>query len=192
MSDRNITSLEVQILAGLSTLLEPEYVKPAEIEMWRGSPFQWIRTRPSRQVGAIGEALVAGWCAAKGFDVARSPDLQADRVVQGHRVEIKCSTLWTDNHIYKFQQIRDQEYEFCFCLGISPFDAHAWLIPKAVLRRNRPPALVPQHGGATGRDTKWLSFTAAAPPDWLRPYGGSLSSVADLIRAAGRGSARSH
>jgi len=183
MTSDRVTDPDVRLLAGLAATLESDYVNPTEIEMWSGSPFRWIRTRPSRQVGAIGEALVSGWCASKGFNVNRSPDSDADRVIAGHRVEIKFSTLWTDNRIYKFQQIRDQNYDYCFCLGLSPFKAHAWFIPKTALRVDRPPALVPQHGGASGRDTKWLSFTAEAPPAWLEPYGGRLSQVAGLIRA---------
>jgi len=180
-----ISDPDVQILAALAADKESEYAD--DDAMWLGSPFRWIKTRPSRQIGSIGESLVAGWCAARGFDVVRSPDSEADRVVNGHRIEIKFSTLWTDNHIYKFQQIRDQNYDFCFCIGVSPFDAHAWLIPKRELSRSRPPSLVPQHGGAAGRDTKWLSFEASNPPTWLAPFGGRLGDVAKLIKAAGRG-----
>jgi hypothetical protein len=47
--------------------------------------------------------------------------------------------------------------------------------------------LVPQHGGAEGLDTKWLSFQADSPPAWLSPFGGTLNQVASLIAAAGIG-----
>jgi hypothetical protein len=166
--------------------MEPKYVD-RENDPWRGSPFEWIQTRPSRQKGAIGEALVAGWAEANGFAVSRTGDSDADRIINGHRVEIKYSNLWSDNGIYKFQQIRDQRYDYCFCLGISPFHAHAWLIPKAALMVDRPPALVPQHGGAGGRDTRWLSFPAESPPSWMHEFGGALAQVKDLIDMAGRG-----
>ena len=185
MAPREINDPDVQILAALAADKESEYAD--DDAMWLGSPFRWIKTRPSRQIGSIGEALVAGWCAVRGFDVVRSPDSEADRIVNGFRVEIKFSTLWTDNLIYKFQQIRDQNYDYCFCIGVSPFDAHAWLIPKSELAQSRPPSYVPQHGGAAGRDTKWLSFTAAEPPAWLSPFGGRLGEVAKLLKSAGRG-----
>ena len=181
-----ITDPEVRQLAGLAASLEPDYVD-RENDPWKDSPFGWIKGRPSRQIGAIGEALVAGWAAMKGFDVARSGDSDADRIINGRRIEIKYSNLWTDNGIYKFQQIRNQDYDFCFCLGVSPFDAHAWFIPKSELMQNRPPALVPQHGGSRGQDTRWLSFPATEAPSWLRSHGGTLAQVRDLIESAGRG-----
>lgn len=183
-----ISDPESALLARIASDLEGQYTD--DLVMWDGSPFQWIKTRPSRQVGAIGEKLVRHWCVAKNLSVARSPNSQADLVIEGVRVEVKYSSLWTDNGIYKFQQIRDQDYEYCFCLGISPFHAHAWFIPKDVLMIDRPPELVPQHGGRSGRDTKWLSFPAEGPPDWLAQYGGSLSQVYELISDLGPTSLR--
>jgi hypothetical protein len=149
-----------------------------------GSPFCWIKGRPSRQVGTIGEALVAGWAAARGFDVQRPLNSDHDRRIEGLKVEIKFSTLWTDKEIFVFQQLRDQDYDYCFMLGVSPFDAQAWFVPKAALAEDCPPALVPQHGGGSGRDTKWLSFVAAEPPDWMGEFGGWLSEVRFLIEEA--------
>jgi len=185
-SSNRIVDPEVQQLAGLAQTLELDYVDP-ENDPWRGSPFGWIQSRPSRQKGAIGEALVAGWAAMKGFDVSRTGDSDADRIINGWRIEIKYSNLWTKNNIYKFQQLRDQKYDYCLCLGLSPFDAHAWFIPKSELMTSRPPALVPQHGGAGGKDTRWLSFPATNPPAWLKPFGGTLGNVRSLIEAQGRG-----
>lgn len=184
--ERVIKDPEVAFLASLAGALQSDYIGEKEVAMWRGSPFYWIKGRPSRQIGTIGEALVAGWAAAKGFDVIRPASADHDRRIAGLKVEIKFSTLWTDNEIFKFQQLRDQDYEYAFLLGVSPFDAQAWFVPKAELSVNRPPELVPQHGGAAGKDTKWLSFKAVSPPAWLSPFGGRLSTVSGLIAEASR------
>jgi len=170
------------LMAKLSEDLRPGYQR--KDSLWDGSPFAWIRSRPSRQIGAIGEMLVSNWCESKKISVSRSGDSDADRIINGVRVEIKFSTLWTENGIYKFQQIRDQEYKYCFCLGVSPFEVHAWFIPKTEISSPRPPALTHQHGGSEGRDTLWLSFEAKNPPGWLSNYGGTLGQVETLIRKA--------
>jgi len=184
---QTIRDPEVAALAMISATLQAEYA--AEDLHWSGSPFAWIKTRPSRQVGTIGERLVAGWLAAKDFDVVRSPDSDADRLVNGHRAEIKFSTLWQSG-IYKFQQLRDQEYEFAICLGISPFDAHCWAIPKTELvarwkqsidARREVEGVQPQHGGADGRDTAWLRIDPRSPHGWLAGFGGSLSKAAQSL-----------
>ena len=84
--NRQITDPDVQLLATLSATISSDY---AEDELvWQGSPFAWIKSRPSRQIGAIGEQLVAGWCAAKGLDVSRSPDSDSDRIIQGLRASL--------------------------------------------------------------------------------------------------------
>ena len=62
----------------------------------------------------------------------RSTDSECDRVIEGLRVEIKGSTRWKTRG-FKFQQLRDQRYDVAICLGISPFDAHCWTIPKEVI-----------------------------------------------------------
>ncbi len=183
MIDR-MTDPDVQVLAGLSTALQAEYISEAE-DPWLGSPFAWIRTRSSRQRGKIGEQLVAGWCAAKGLDVIRSRNTDADRIINGHRIEVKFSTLWQSGG-YKFQQIRDQEYDYLICLGISPFDAHCWILSKAVLYQYVI-GHMGQHTGAEGRDTAWLGFQASSPPSWLATAGGTLRSVHEIILSLGYG-----
>lgn len=185
MSHQRITDPDVQILAGLASMLETDYV-PKD-DPWKGSPFAWIQARPSRQKGAIGEALVAGWAAAKGLDVKRSPNTDADKIIGGWRVEIKYSNLWTGNGVFKFQQIRDQQYDYVFCLGLSPFDAQAWFIPKGELEGPLRPGLSPQHGGSAGLDTRWLSFVAADPPEWMRPFGGRMQVAYEQMLKAGPG-----
>lgn len=184
MSTPLISDPEVQVLAGIAATIQLDYA-PASEDPWAGSPFQWILAQPSRRKGAIGEQLVAGWCAAKGFDVVRSGDSEADRIIEGHRVEITFSTLWAGGG-YKFQQIRDQRYEYLFCIGVAPFDAHAWLIPKPVLLEHVI-GHTGQHTGAAGTDTAWLGFNAANPYPWMAPYGPRLSDVRRLLQENGRG-----
>lgn len=187
MTVRKIIDPEVMALASIAATLEADH-SPMENDPWEGSPFRWIKALPSRTVGAIGEQLVAAWSAAKGFDVTRTGDSEADRIIEGHRIEIKFSTLWK-NGGYKFQQIRDQNYDFCFCLGVSPFEAHAWLIPKDILLKYVI-GHMGQHTGAQGSDTSWLGFEVGKEFDWMKPYGGSLGAVHSLLIAAGSGGHR--
>ena len=178
---------EVRRLATASAILSAGFETAGD--GWDGSPFAWIKRWPSsRTRGKIGEDLVAAWLAGRRFTVARSPDSDADRVVEGKRVEVKLSTRWK-NGGYKFQQIRDQDYEVLICLGLCPFDAHCWAVPKSeVLRRWRDGAagISSQHGGAAGTDTAWLSFQHADPPAWLAPFGGSLrNGLASISKITG-------
>lgn len=175
---------EALTLAGISATIEADYVG-VSMDPWAGSPFGWILAQPSRRKGAIGEQLVSRWCVAEGFVVSRSPDSEADRIIEGHRIEVKLSTLWAGGG-YKFQQIRNQRYEYLFCLGIAPFAVNAWLIPKAVLLEHVI-GHTGQHTGAGGKDTAWLGFPAHAPYAWLAPYGGRLADVRSLLRENGRG-----
>ena len=174
---------DVDLLALHAQLLRDEYVTP-EVDPWKGSPFGWIKGRPSRQVGAIGERLVHAWCLAQGFEVERSPDSEADRIIEGHRVEIKFSTLWKAGG-YKFQQIRDQNYDYLFALGVSPFDAHAWVVPKTVLKRYVI-GHMGQHTGAAATDTAWLGFRVGEEQDWLKEFGGTLAEARGVLAAVGR------
>jgi len=176
---------DVRILAAIAASLEPEYAQDGE--EWIGSPFAWIKTRPSRQVGKIGEQLVSGWLAARGFNVSRSGDSDCDRIIEGKRIEVKFSTIWKSGS-YKFQQFRDQRYEAAICLGLSPFDASCWVIPKEELMHQWRDAdgIHSQHGGAGGSDTAWLTLEPNNPPGWLSPFGGRLrDAIAFLSKLTG-------
>lgn len=180
MNIPSISDPDVQVLAEVATSLHTNYA--ADDLSWEGSPFAWIRKRPSRQRGTIAERLVAEFLSMKGFEVGRSPDSEADRIVDGLRIEIKSSTLW-ESGIYKFQQFRDQNYEVAICLGISPFAAHCWVIPKAVIMDMWGAAggLTSQHGGQGGSDTAWFSVDPQDVQDWLLPYGGTLLEAVEVL-----------
>jgi hypothetical protein len=174
-----ITDPDVRLLALIAAKLKRHYVGKGA-DPWARSPFGWIRTLPSRQVGKIGEQLVEELCKVMGLDVKPSEDSEADLIIAGRRVEVKFSTLWK-NGDYRFQQIRDQNYEFAVCLGVSPSDAHCWVIPKELLRQHVI-GHTPQHTGKRGTDTFWLSFKAASPPEWLEACGGRLAKACEIMR----------
>lgn len=170
---------DVELLTKYSKALQGEYEE--DDKAWEGSPFAWIRSRPSRQRGTIGERLISCYLAANGFDVERSPDSDADRMINQKRVEIKSSTLWKSG-FYKFQQLRNQDYSFAISLGISPGDAHCWVLPKEVIMEQWSiGGIQSQHGGQTGRDTAWLQVDPKNIQNWLREWGGSLSEATSII-----------
>jgi len=152
---------------------------------WWESPFRWLRNLSSRKKGTAAERLVHEMLARSGF-VIQQPEGSSDydrlcyletNTEKYLRIEIKFSTLWETGH-YTFQQIRDQEYDICFCLGISPQSAHAWAVPKEVIWENAEW----QHKGKKAQDTKWVSFSPSKPPEWIREYGGELEKAIQVLR----------
>lgn len=145
---------------------------------WDNSPFKWMTTLTSRTVGSVAEKLIEEWAAGCGFEVQKpSGSTDYDRVINGKKVEIKYSRRWKDSGHYRFQQIRNQEYEYILWLGISADSVNCWYIPKGVLGiSSGTPAegIVPQHGGKTGRDTWVIDLHPEDQPSWLLPYGDTL------------------
>lgn len=170
---------EVRALAAVSESLRDDSISDKE-DPWAGSPFAWIRTQSSRRRGKIGEQLLSGYLASRDFTVGPSKSSQADRQVNGKLVEVKFSTLW-EQGTYTFQQVRDQEYDLLVCLGISPFDAHCWVLPKSVLKTHVI-GKMGQHSGGQAAETAWFSFPPDDPPEWLRSYGGGLRDALPLMR----------
>jgi hypothetical protein len=180
MSEGKQLDTDFELLVAIAATLKADYIREGAIDPWATSPFHWVKLLSSRQIGKVGEQLIAGWCAAKGLNVTRSGDSEADRVIEGRRVEIKFSTLWQSG-IYKFQQLRDQNYDYAICLGLSPFEARCWVISKELLTEHII-GHTGQHRGKSAADTFWLSFPANNPPAWLNQCGGSLFDAFQVIK----------
>jgi hypothetical protein len=148
---------------------------------WNGSPFEWVLSLPSGSKGKLGKRLVYQWCALQGLSTESSPDSDADMLVNKHRVEIKFSTLWKAG-IYKFQQLRDQNYEYSILLGVSPFEAHCWVVSKTILKKYVI-GHMGQHTGSTGQETAWLTVKPNEPPFWLSECGGSLDKAYTVLKS---------
>jgi hypothetical protein len=174
----NRANPEFENLSRAAESIKEEFNQDRSI--WLGSPFEWVLTLPSGAKGKLGKRLVYQWCALQGLAVDRSPDSEADMLVNGHRAEIKFSTLWTAG-FYKFQQIRDQNYEFMICLGISPNEAHCWVLSKNILMDNVIGHLG-QHTGAAGQETAWFEVRLNAIQPWLSDTGGNLATALTKLR----------
>lgn len=176
------TNADFQLLASAANYIKKDFDK--DRSEWHGSPFEWILNLPTGSKGSLGKRLVKQWCALKELGVDRSPDSDADMLINGHRVEIKFSTLWKAG-IYKFQQIRDQNYEYGILLGVSPFEAHCWVVSKEILRKHVIGHLG-QHTGLSGQETAWLTVSPQNPPEWLTKCGGKLEDAYKVLLGLSR------
>lgn len=134
-----------------------------------------------RKKGKAGEQLVKAWALEEGIGYhCTEARIQRSRShTQWSKIEVKLSILW-EGGSYKFQQIRDQDYDYMLCFGISPFDVHDWLIPKKLLRDDKP-GLGGQHGGKNSKETKALQSMVDKPPTWLEPYGDDFQAVKGFL-----------
>ena len=173
------TTSDFDLLASAAKYIKGDLEKG--YETWIGSPFEWVLKLPAGSKGKLGKHLVYQWCAVKGLSVDRSPDSEADMLINGHRVEVKFSTLWKVGS-YRFQQVRDQNYEYSVCLGVSPFEAHCWVVSKAVLKQHVI-GHMGQHTGSTGQETAWFPVNPHNPPEWLFPYGGTLDQAFLVLKS---------
>ena len=151
-----------------------------EIHDWEGSPFEWILAVAPGTRGKIGRQLVAAWARNSGFHVEMfSEDGQLYLRIDDYIVQIKMSTLWKSG-IYRFQQIRDRDYDYCLCLGISPQDIHMWLIPKDALYEHVI-GVRGQHTGSDSLETYWFDAGPGAVQRWLEPFGNQISDVRETL-----------
>jgi hypothetical protein len=174
-----MTDSDFDLFAYAANFIKKDLEK--EYAAWKNRPFEWVLRLPAGTKGKLGKQLVFQWCALKELAVDKSPDSDADLLINGHRVEVKFSTLW-ETGVYRFQQIRDQNYEYSICLGISPSAAHCWVISKVVLK-NYVIGHSGQHTGSGGKETAWFFVDPQNPPEWLIPYGGTLEKAFSVLKA---------
>lgn len=170
-------SPEYDLFVNIVNELRPQFID--DHRQWAGSPFEWVKGGiASRTKGMVGELIVAEFLSRNNFTVGKSPDSDADIVVNNWRAEVKLSTLWRGGN-YQFQQIRNQNYDILFCLGISPHSVHAWVTEKAAIEWDD---IANQHGGRAGSDTWWIPCQPGqAPHSWLRPQDGDITKICDEL-----------
>lgn len=145
-------------------------------KLWENSPFEWAIKLPPRKKGKLGGKLIASWLASKDLKIDTSKDASETITINGYKVAVKFSTLWT-NEIYKFQQIRSTGYDIVLCLGISPFDVHCWVFEKKYALEHA----TKQHKGGA-KSEYWMTIDPKNPPDWAKDFGGALSQAYKILK----------
>lgn len=164
-------TLEFEMLAATASYLK-EHLQ-GKSDLWKDSPFEWLLRIPARQKGALGGRLVAAWCASKGLPTDRSKGSSENLIINGNKLAIKFSTLWGDGK-YSFQQIRKSDSDYVLCFGISPTEAHCWVLELDYAIEHAKP----QH-----KLEYWISFNPENPPAWLSGRGGSLDEAYQVLKA---------
>lgn len=85
--------------------------------------------------------------------------------------------LWKQG-VYQFQQIKQNGPDFIICFGISPHEAHCWVIPKSIAIKFGKQ----QHKAANGAEY-WLTINPNAIPDWAIEYGGSMDKAIIILKS---------
>jgi site-specific DNA-methyltransferase (adenine-specific) len=167
-------SKEFQELAASASYLQENF--ETKSEQWKNSPFEWLRQLSARQKGSLGRILISSWCESKGLVVEKTKDSSENLEIKGNKIALKFSTLWTSG-IYKFQQIREEGYDYVLCFGISPFEAHAWVFERQYVLDNARK----QHRTGKGAEY-WISVHPQIPKEWTKKGGGSLDSALRILR----------
>jgi site-specific DNA-methyltransferase (adenine-specific) len=161
---------EFEMLAATASYLKEDLQEKSDL--WKNSPFEWLLRIPARQKGALGGRLVAAWCASKGLPTDRSKGSSENLIINGNKLAIKFSTLW-NNGKYNFQQIRKDDADYVLCFGISPTEAHCW-----VLERD----YAISHAKSQHKLEYWISFNPKNLPEWLNGCGGSLDEAYQVLK----------
>ena len=167
-------SPDFQMLAATASYLQTEIEEQSDF--WKNSPFEWVLLLSSAKKGKLARRLVDSWCMSKDLPLDRSKSSSHYLTINGNRIAIKMSTRWTDGK-YKFQQIRDNGYDYVICLGISPRDIHCWVFKREYAIKNA----TPQHKGAKGAEY-WIAINPDKPSDWVKDLGGTLDQAYVVLK----------
>jgi hypothetical protein len=143
--------------------VERQFAATVDVDMWRDSPFAWLRTLPTSRRSKAAIALCEHMFRGIGFSVGDRQGAGHDVLVAGRTVRVKFSTLWATG-MYTFQQIPVVGYDVLVLIGVSPMSAHVWVVPVDDL------AHYAARDGSLG-----LEIDPADPPDWLGS--GDLSAL---------------
>ena len=141
---------------------------------WRHSPFRWLqRLPPVPKHGQVKQLLVQSIRDLTGLPVDGVTDGNGASCLQLGTLlmSLKVSFLWEDGG-YKFQQIRRGPFSHLVLFGLSPEDAHLWVIPTTEPCIFQSPQHVSRQGDVANYE---LTVGDSAPPSWLAPYGGTLA-----------------
>lgn len=153
-------------------------------ELWENSPFEQFHTHNnSKQRGKWGELLCERVMRDVGSIVRKSDDTDYDRLIDGHKIEIKtnCSDFDDEKTHVNFDQIRPaQDYEYVLCQVVCPRRIRIFLIPHADIPSIIERGLIKnQHGGTKAHSGTYM--LSGRIPDWLLDYETDYPAIHDIL-----------
>lgn len=130
-----------------------------EVDPWRGSRYEWVRSLPAARRAAAATALVSTWLAHCGHRVAvRGGGREHGLVINDARTTVRLSTVWSGGE-FVFQGIAPGSHDLVALLAVEPHRVRLWLVPAS-------------EATAHASDNGWITFPAKQPPGWLTGLGG--------------------
>jgi len=155
-----------------------------EEDIYRGSEFEWYRNLSSKRKGRVGELMVGDHFQKMGMEVYTSKEARTKKLVDKSvrlsdydlyikdleiRAEVKTSTIWGNTNSFKFQQIREQEYDIIVFQFIHPDYVQLFYCTKEEAQQFIMIEGNGQHGGGDAEETSWISVTKDKIPAYMKP-----------------------
>ena len=119
---------------------------------YEGSKFESYKKLGAKQKGAVSERILTDVLTQMDFDVQMPINSDHDRIIDGVKVEMKCSTLNKGTEKFSFLQIRPNQDNEQYMFGLFfPNNLRVFTLDKATIKEligtNE---IKPQHGGNNG------------------------------------------
>jgi hypothetical protein len=146
-------------------------------DYYSGSVFQPLKQLSSKKKGKYFESIFEEYCVGKGKKVDKPLNSDHDRIVDGLKVEVKGSFIWSGSTNFRWQQIRPaQDYDIMVFIAvyhssIEFYSATKDTVTKYVQVQNEKGEWIHnQHGGK--RVNSGTFFLDGVPEDytWMKKY----------------------
>jgi len=152
-------SEDFKSLAATASMLENEF--KARDRFWANSPFEWMHYLTSSQKEKIGKELILSWLEREGIALE----------LNDQKISYRFSTLFTEGN-YEFKNTKKDDYDHLLCLGISPFETHAWVFERADIL-------------AHSKEDR-IALNPKKLPTWVNKSEGSLKNAIQYLKKLGK------
>lgn len=147
------------------------------VDYYAGSVFYPLKQLSSKKKGKYFESIFEEYCVSKGKVVQKPLNSDHDRIVDGLKVEVKGSFLWSNIHRFRWQQIRPaQDYDIMVFIAVYYSKIHFGFATKDTVTKyvqvqnEKGEWIHNQHGGK--RVNSGTFFLDGVPSDytWMNEY----------------------
>lgn len=144
---------------------------------WDGATFEWLKKDThSTGTSKAGTECLFQFLRNKGFTVQYAGGPKALLYVDGHSMIIRIATIGT-SETFIFNQLRDDDAELVFCVGVSYEYVYMWVAANHEVQTSSPS----QHA----EKVKWKQFAPGrASHSVFNPNDGDIEKICDMLQKA--------